>query len=222
MQLHPLVDTVQVNLRDMSHLQLGNFVIGLADAFARHKGYQDDAALPNPLLKPDPLRQLGVNHLAVTKAADSGDRFKKAERDASRPILELHTTMLINWAAYRAYTENDPALIADLTLPPKLRAAKAAAHPEVIVPDNPKVKHGKSGAALITVGRVPGAMTYYAAFCKGDPSQPESWSTVGPFYKARNMEVTGLEPGQLYYFKVNCSGPSGQSDWSSIISLRIL
>jgi hypothetical protein len=222
MLIHPLVDTVHVNLRDMSHVELANFVIALADAFACHKGYQEDAALPNPLLKPDPLRQLGANHLAVTKAADSGDRFKKAERDASRPILELHTTMLINWAAYRAYTENDPALIADLTLPPKLRAGRGPVHNEVTIPDNPKAKHGKSGTALISVGRVPAAITYYAAFCKGDPSQPDSWSTVGPFYKSQNMEITGLEPGQVYYFKAYCSGPGGQSDWSSIVSLRIL
>jgi hypothetical protein len=222
MPIHPLIDLVEVNVREMSHVELGNFAIYLADALARHKDYQDDSAIPKPLLKPDPLRQLGVNHLAVSKAAESGDRFKKAERDASRPLVELHSMMLIGWAAYRSVTENNPALITELSLPPKLKPAKASTHVEVTAPQNPKAKHGKTGVLLISVGRVPGAMAYYVGICKGDPSQPESWSTVGPFHKSQNMEITGLEPGQLYYFKVYCSGPSGQSDWSSIISTRVL
>jgi hypothetical protein len=222
MPIHHLLDIVEVNVREMSHLELGNFAINLADAFARHKDYQVDGAIPSPLLKPDLLRQAGVEHLAVTKAADSGDRFKKAQRDASRPIIELHTTMLINWAAYKSVAENNPAFIADLTLPPKLKATKGTAHLEVTIPQNLKAKHGKTGVVLISVGRVAGAMAYYVGICKGDPSQPESWSTVGPFHKSQNMEITGLEPGQVYYFRVYCSGPSGQSEWSSIISLRVL
>jgi hypothetical protein len=168
------------------------------------------------------LRQLGVNHLAVTKAADSGDRFKKAERDASRPLVELHSSMLVNWAAYRSVVENKPTLITELSLPPKLKLPKAASHVEVTAPENPKAKYGKTSIILISVSRVPGAMAYYVGVCKGDPSRPESWSTVGPFHKSQNMEISGLEPGQIYYFKVYCSGPSGQSDWSSIISVRAL
>lgn len=220
MPIHPLIDVVDVKVRDMSHVELGNFAIGLADAFASHKDYQAEGAIPHPLLKPDPLRQLGTNHLAVTKAAESGDRYKKAERDASRPYVELHTTMLINWAAFRSVSENNPALVANLTLPPK--SPKAASHVEVTAPQNPKARHGKTGTALISVGRVHGAMAYYVGLCKGDPSQPESWSILGPFHKSQNMEIADLEPGQFYYFRVNCSGPSGQSDWSPIISLRII
>jgi hypothetical protein len=222
MPIHPLLDIVDVNVRDMSNVDLGNFTINLADALASHKDFQGETAIPDPLTKPPQLRQLGVDHLAVTKEAESGNRFKKAERDASRPMVELHTTMLINWAAYRSVTENKPTLISELALPPKLKASKGAPHHEVNAPQNPKAKHGKTGIALISVNREPGAMAYFVGFCKGDPSQPESWSTVGPFHKSQNMEVTGLEPGQLYYFKVYCSGPGGQSDWSSIINLRIL
>lgn len=222
MPIHPLIDLVEVNVREMSHVELGNFAIDLADAFARHKDYQDDNAIPTPLFRPNELREGGVNHLAVTKAAESGDRFKKAERDASRPLLELHATMLINWAAYRAVRENKPSLITELSLPPKLKGAKASTHLEVTAPQNPKAKYGKSGVILISVGRVAGAMAYYVGICKGDPSLPESWSTIGPFHKSQNMEITGLEPGQLYYFRVQCSGPSGQSEWSSIISSRVV
>lgn len=220
--LHPLLDIVDVNVRDMSHVELGNFTINLVDAVARHKDFQGEDALPKQLCQLDVLRGLAVSHLAVTKEAESGNRFKKVERDASRPIVEMHAIMLINWAAYRSVTENKPSLIIELDLPPKVKTAKAALHVEVTAPQNPKAKHGKSGVALISVNRVPGAMAYYVGICKGDPSLPESWSTVGPFHKSQNMEVPGLELGQLYYFKIYCSGPSGQSEWSSIISLRII
>ena len=220
--IHPLLDVGDVNLRSMSHVELGTFVINLADAFEAHDGYQAEGSIPDPLLKPKPLRELGVAHLAVTKAAESGDRFKKAERDASRPLTELHSTMLINWAAYRAVAEKNPSLIADLRLPPKLKAAAKTAHAGLAPPQNPKAKHGKSGVVLISVGRVTGAIAYYVGICKGDPSQPESWSQVGPFHKSHNIEITGLEPGQLYYFRACCVDSGDQSDWSSIINLRVL
>jgi hypothetical protein len=220
--IHPLLDVVEVNLRNMSHTELGNFVVDLADAFAAHKGYQDEGSIPPPLLKPDKLRELGLVHLLVTKGADSGDRYKKAERDASRPITELHPMMLINWAAYKSVTENDPSLIMDLRLPPKMKTTTRTTHADLPAPENAKAKHGKSGVALISVGRVFGAIAYYVGICKGDPSLPESWSKVGPFHKSQNIQIDKLEPGQLYYFKVCCADSEGESDWSSIISLRIL
>jgi hypothetical protein len=219
--IHPMLDFVAVNVRTMTHVELGNFVINLADAFAGHKKFQDPDSIPPPLLKPDQLKALGVGHLAITKDADSGDRFKKAQRDAMRPLVELHPVMLINWAGYKAVVENDPSYVDDLRLPPKGKAASKAAH-DLAVPENPKAKHGKSGEALVSVGRVATALAYYVGVCKGDPSQAESWSTVGPFHKSQNMSVPGLEPGQLYYFRIACVDSNGQSDWSPIISLRIL
>lgn len=220
--IHPLLDVVDVNIRAMSNLELGNFVINLADAFAAHGGYKDEGSIPSPLLRPDQLKEVGVAHLAVTRAAESGDRFKKAERDASRPITELHPTMLITWAAYRSVTENKPSLIADLGLPPKLKTAMRSLHADLPTPQNPKAKHGKSGVVLISVGRVPAAIAYYVGICQGDPSQPESWSSLGPFHKSQNIQITGREPGQLYYFRVCCADSNGQSDWSSIVSIRVL
>ena len=222
MMFHPLLDLVEVSIRDMSHVELGNFVINLADAFGRHKGYQGEKVPPDPLLQPDKYREVGIYHLAVTKAAESGDRFKKAERDISRPMVELHSIMLINWAAFRSVAENDPSLIQDLNLPPKIKVNKSVSHVEVTTPQNPTAKHGKSGVALISVNRVPGAMAYYVQVCKGDPSPSESWWSVGPFHKSQKMEITSLDPGQIYYFRVNCSGTSWQSGWSSIVNIRIL
>jgi len=220
--VHPLIDLVDVNLRIMSHIELANFVINLADAFAIHSGYKDEGSIPPPMLKPDKLREVGVAHLTVTKAAESGNRFKKAERDALRPTTELHPAMLINWAAYRSVAENNPSLIADLGLPPKSKAATRNTHADLIAPQNPKAKHGKSGVVLISVSRVPAAIAYYVGVCKGDPSQPESWSILGPFHKSQNIQIAELEPGQLYYFKICCADSGGKSDWSSIISIRVL
>ena len=65
MTMHRQLDIVDLNLRNMPHLELGHFVIGLADAFGVHAGYQAQGAIPPPLPKIDELRQIGNNYVAA-------------------------------------------------------------------------------------------------------------------------------------------------------------
>ena len=222
MPTHRLLDIVELKLREMTHLELGHFVVGLADAIAVHPQYQDSGSIPAPLLKPDQLRQIGLNHIAATKAADGHDRYLVAARDALRPTTELHPTMFVQWAVIRSVAENDPGMIAGLGLQPKIVSAKSSAPVAVTTPQNVKAKHGGTGTVIITTNKVPKSLTYEVGICQGDPSLEESWSTVGPFNGCRNMELHGLEPGKLYYFRVRCFGAGGLSPWSAIISLRVL
>jgi|SRR6185369_194722 len=223
MATHKLLDIVDLNLHAMSHLELGHFAVGLADAFEAHTGYQGEDAFPPPLPKPPELRQVGLNHIAVTKAADGRDRYRVAERDALRPTTELCPTILINWAVIRSVRENNPSLIANLGLQPKIQSAKSGAPVFVTAPQNVKARHGKvTGTALLSTSKVPKSLIYEVGVCGGNPSEEESWSIVGPFDHCRNIELTGLEPGKVYYFRVRCFGAGGVSAWSAIVTLRIL
>jgi len=223
MATHKLLEIVTINLRDMTHLGLGHFVVGLADGLASHPGYQAPGSIPHPLLQPDALRQIGLNHIAATKAADGHDRYMIAARDALRPITELHATMLVQWVSIRSVAEDDPSLIAGLGLQPKIPAAKSSAPASVTAPQNVRAKHSKNpGCIFISTDKVSKARTYDVGICRGDPSLEESWSLLGPFDHCRNIELTGLEPGQVYYFRVRCFGAGVQSPWSAIITLRVL
>jgi hypothetical protein len=223
MTTHKQLDIIGLNLRNMPHLELGHFVVGLADAFAAHPDYQAPGAIPPPLPQPDVLRQFGVNHINATRAAEGCDRYKVAERDALRPTTELYPTMMVQWAVIRSVSENNPALIANLGLQPKIQSVRSSVPATVTAPQKVTAKHGKGpGTALINTGKVPRSLTYDVGICQGDPSSEESWSTVGPFDHCRNMELTGLEPGKVYYFRVRCFGAGGLSPWSAIVNLRVL
>lgn len=220
---HPLLNIVDLKLRGLSHWELGHFVVGLADAFAAHPGHQGENAFPHPVAKPAELRELGNNFLAVTAAAESRDINKVAERDAMRPLVELNPSITVQWAVIRSIKENNPSLIGNLGVETKKKPTRAAVSASVIAPTNVKVKHGKhSGGAFISTTKVPWARTYEVGICLGDPTNEESWKTLGPFDHCRNIELTGLEPGKLYYFRMRCFGKGGQSPWSTIVSLRIL
>jgi len=221
--IHKELDLIELNLHLLPHLQLGHFVVGLADAFEKHPGHQGPGAFPPPLPQLDELRQVGNNHIAVTKAAEGGDRYQAAARDALRPTTELCPTILINWAVMRSVRENNPSLIANLGLQPKIPAAKASLPALVTAPQNVTVKHGRDeGSVLLSTSKVPKGLTYHVGVCCENPSLEESWSLLGPFNRCRNMELTGLEPGKVYYFRVRCYGAGGLSPWSAIVSLRVL
>jgi len=221
---HPLLNIVDLKLREMSHWELGHFVVALADALAAHPGHQGEDAFPHPVSKPVELKDLGNSYLVVTAAAESRDVNKIAQRDAMRPLVELNPAITVQWVVIRSVKEGNPSLIANLGLEQKKKKpARSAITSTVTTPAKATAKHGQhSGSVLISTPKVPKALTYDVGKCSGDPTAEDSWQIMGPFDHCRNIELTGLEPGKLYHFRVRCFGKGGYSPWSSIITLRVL
>jgi hypothetical protein len=220
---HKELEIVGVNLKAMSHMDLGHFLVNLADSIDLDPKWQVEGCIPKPVPDSAELRDVGQKHLAVTKAADGGDRYKAAERDALRPATELAATIFLQWAQIRSVREDDHTIVTGLGVPPKIQPPKSSS-PAVIMttPQNVQVKQGKTGSALINTGRVPRARIYWVGICEGDPSLEESWRMLGPFDHCRNIEIAGLEPGKMYYFRVKCFGAGSESPWSTIASLRVI
>ena len=220
---HPLLNIVELKLRELSHWQLGHFVVGLADAFAAHPGHQGEDAFPHPVTKPPELKELGNNFLGLTAGAETRDVNKVAQRDALRPLVELTPSIMVQWAVIRSVKEGNPSLIANLGLELKKKPTRSASTSTVTTPTNVTAKHGQHiGSVLISTLKVPKALTYEVGICCGDTSVEDSWLIEGPFDHCRNIELTGLEPGKLYHFRVRCFGKGGYSPWSAIVTLRVL
>jgi len=207
----------------MSHMDLGHFMINLADSIDLHPKWQTEGCIPKPVPDSAELRAAGQKHVVVTKAADGGDRYKVAERDALRPATELAATIFLQWAQIRSVREDDHTIVTGLGVPPKIQLPKSS-NPTAgnTTPQNLQVKQGNTGSALISTGRVPKARIYWVGICEGDPSLEESWRMLGPFDHCRGIEITGLEPGKMYYFRVKCFGAGNESPWSTIASLRVI
>lgn len=223
MPTHKELDIININFKSMSHLELGHFVVGLADAIDLHPKWQGEGCIPTLVPNSAELRAVGTSYIAITKAAEGGDRYKAAERDALRSKTELAPIIFIRWAVIRSVREKDQSVLTGLGLAPKLHTPRISALATAMTaPQNPKVKQGKSGCALINTGKVPKARIYWVGICEGDPSSEASWRIVGPFDHCRNIELTGLEPGKLYYFRVKCFGAGIESPWSAIVSFRVI
>ena len=219
---HKELEIVDVNLKNMSHMDLSHFVISLADSIDANPKWQTEGCIPKPVPDAAELREVGNKHFAISRAAEGGDRYKLAERDALRPATELAPTIFLQWAQIRSARENDHTIVTGLGVPPKIQTSKSSIPVIMTTPQNPQVKQGKTGCALISTGKVLKARIYWVGICEGDPSSEESWKLQGPFDHCRNIELTGLELGKLYYFRVKCFGAGSESPWSAIVSLRVI
>lgn len=80
-----------------------------------------------------------------------------------------------------------------------------------------------SGSLLGTVSGIAGVVSFEVYWAPvGDPALPESWVYYNVYAKSSKFEITGLEPGKVYYFKVRGVNAHGVSPWSAIVSIRAL
>ena len=215
------LDLLDLNfLRSLSHIEFANKIRTIAAAFAVHEGYQ----VPWPLTIPAPpeLMEIADHHIAITNEAETGNRIKRAERDAHRPLAAQQMAMTVQWAIMRSIRENNPSLIMNLSIEPKTRATtRSTGHPTVAAPTNLKVTQGLSGSVNVKTAKAKGGVTYHVWICQGDPTVEENWveAAQSPYC---SQDVNSLEPGKLYYFRVRCFGASGHGPWSAIASLMVI
>jgi len=127
----------------------------------------------------------------------------------------------MRWVVIRSVLKKDATLIANLEL--KRKSSRSSANVTVTAPQNVRARHGNdTGTIILSTGKVPKARIYYVGICQGDPSQESSWTIRGPFDCCRSIELEGLNPGEVYYFRVRCFGAGEMSPWSAIVSLRVL
>jgi len=199
-----------------------NFIIylgGIADALKVHNDYQN---LPEEVPNSEKFRDLANRLTEAVKAAQYGDSQKKAERDAIRVEGEEAAVALANWAVIRYLATKDSGLLANLGIALKKPAAKNLNQASVTAPQV-KAKRGKiSGTVILSSPKVPGCASLEVQFCQGDPMQEQSWSAGEHFPHCSHMELTGLELGKMYHFRVRCLGNNGHGPWSAIVSLIVV
>ena len=216
------IDSIDMSFLKWPHVELANRMMTIADAFAVHPGFQETC--PPTVPNAQELKEIGTHYNVLATAALSGDRGKMAERDLYRQKAVQVLGLSLTWAAMRASREDNPGLIANLGVDQKKKAqSRSTTHALPGVPKDVHVKHGpNSGTMILNLPKVTGAVIYIVQACQGDPSKEESWSLEWQFASCKGMQVTGLEPGKLYFFRVRCFGHVGHGPWSSLLSLMAI
>jgi len=212
-------DTSFINL---PHLELATHIMGIGDAFIAHPRYQ---TMPEGVPHGAEIKDAGTHYHDLTYAVMSGASAKRAERDAYREKAVQTATLALNWAGMRYQIEGDFDLITNLGVDHKKKPQPRSSVPAAVdAPGKVDVVHGKISTAVRLILRsVPGAVTYYVQACQGDPNDEVAWNKEWQFTKIKGgLEIAGLEPGKVYYFRVRCLGHAGLGPWSTYVHIMVV
>lgn len=214
---------IDTSFKDLDNLALGHWTINFGNKILAHKAFGKDG-IPAPLAGGEELVQNGNTLIESTTAAEGGDRYKQAFRDATRVKVVNDNLMTGYWIGMKSYRENDPQLLVDFDLDPKDKPVKSTRVP-VYAPEDTHAKQGpRTCTALVGSAKVPGASYYGVGICPGDkdPTCEDNWYLGPKSPGCRSILVEGLTAGGLYHFRMMCFGVGGDSDWSKFVTLRIL
>lgn len=207
---------------NLPHLECATRIIGIGEAFSVHQHYQE---MPKGVSHGSEIKSLGVRYHDLTYAVMTGALGKKAERDAAGEEAKLATSITLNWAGMRYLREKNFEYITNLGVDHKKKAPARSTTPVLVgTTDKIKVEHGKiSGSLHLFLGKVDGAITYIVQVCQGDPNDESAWGREWQFTKIKGgVELTGLEPGKVYYIRVRCLGHAGLGPWSSYVHIMVI
>ncbi|GFO56960.1 hypothetical protein GMSM_39670 [Geomonas sp. Red276] len=220
-------DLIEPTWRSLGHLEYGFWMVRFGEALAKHEDHQGENAIPRPLAGGAQIIEGGNQMIGLARAAEGGDRFRKAELDAYRPQADLLVSATVNWVVTRSIVENRPSVRGNLHLEEKKREKKLLKNPAplgVTAPTTPKVKRSDNHSSIVyvSVGRILMASMYYVQICQGDPTDQSAWVDAAQADSCRNIEIKGLTPGAVYHFRVRCYGSGVYSPWSQVVTVRVL
>ncbi|GFO53832.1 hypothetical protein GMSM_08390 [Geomonas sp. Red276] len=201
------------------HLQLAAHIMGIGDAFMAHHLYKE---MPPGVPDGAQIKDIGFRYHELAYAVITGDTGKKSQRDALRDQAVQATCLALNWAGMRYLVERNFELICNLGVDHKKAPAPRSSIPAPLTaPINLSIKHGKiNGTLLLKFGKVKGAAAYFVQVCNGDPNDESAWCMEWKFTKIRGgVDLTGLEPGKVYFVRVRCLGHAGLGPWSVYVHL---
>ena len=220
----------QIDLLELSRitgLSINNLIVKLgtvAELVEAHQGYQDK--LPEEVPGPPRMRALAQELHQADQAAINKDRAMLAKCKELQMESIICLQLFGQFAIMRAVSRKDMSYLDNIGIDrKKLNTAnkRSAFHGPIAAPEVFSVKHGpNSGTLSFKIGSVKWAAHYDVYVCYGDPNNEAAWSLAATFVNTRNTQISGLEPGKVPLFKVQCLGPEGFGPFSNIIKIMVL
>lgn len=192
-----------------SHHKFATYVVHIADCLDGNASYPD----ANPSAAT--LQALAAAFILANAKAKHEGPAAVADRDEKRADLEDQLDVLVAYVRQKVKAEAaDPADAATRILSAGLSIRKKGNAPKPVL----AAKHGDLSGEIVLVARaVAKAATYYWEVS----SDQTTWVSAPQTMRADTM-ISGLTPGEVYYFRFRAFSRKGLTDYTDVVALRAL
>lgn len=170
--------------------------------------------LPNP----QKLKFAHDRHLGLFNEVLGGNREKEGELQAVRQEVSAQLGLLRGMALLAG--TQDPTIPQKLGLQQQQPVAKRTSG-NLTAPENYRMVY--DGHTIVArANAVKGAKSFEVWGCDGDPMTESNWRHLTTSARVNRIEILGLTPGKLYYFRIRAISSSGTGPWSNFISMMTI
>jgi hypothetical protein len=169
--------------------------------------------LPNP----QKLKFSHDRHLGLFNEVLGGNREKEGELQAVRQEVSAQLGLLRGMALLAG--TQDPTIPQKLGLQQQQPITKRTSG-NLTVENYRMVYDGHTIVARANA--VKGAKSFEVWGCDGDPMTESNWRHLTTSARVNRIEILGLTPGKLYYFRIRAISSSGTGPWSNFMSMMTI
>ncbi len=157
-------------------------------------------------------------HRGLFNEVLGGNRDKEGELQAVRQ--EVNNQLgLLRGMALLAGTQ-DPTIPQKLGMQQQQPTAKRNSG-SLTAPENFRLAY--DGHTIVArANGVKGAKSYEVWGCDGDPMSESNWRHLITSGRGNHIEIPGLTPGKLYYFRIRAITSTGSGPWSNFKSMMAI
>lgn len=205
-----------ISLSELSNSAYANTAESIIINVETHPDTPKETPKPYPTVQD--VRASFTKFKDLFHAAENGDRIKMEQRNTARKVSQSD---IYNYGHFLMTSGMDIQYLHEVGILAKQSPGKknARANASSVQPGNVKIAHGKNSGELVLKCSPHDGANMMDVEMATDPSAEANWVHVNFFPHASKMEVTGLEPGKKYYFRVRYMGGNGPGPWAELVSL---
>ncbi len=172
------------------------------------------------MLLPDlqKIQSIHDRHRSVFNDVLGGKHEMEGELQAVRQEVNAQLGLLHGMAVLAG--SQDPSIPQKLGMPQQQLVTKRTSG-HLTSPENFRLAY--DGHTIVArANAVKGAKSYEVWGCEGDPMTESNWRHITTSGRVNRMEITGLTPGKVYYFRIRAISSAGSGPWSNFLSMMAI
>lgn len=158
-------------------------------------------------------------HRSIFNEVLGGAHDKEEELQNARNEVISQVSMVHGMAHLTG--KQDPSIPQKLGLVQQQPTTKRAASGNLGIAENFRLVY--EGHTIIgRASAVKGAKSYEIWVCESEPLVESNWRHQTTSGRVNRIEITGLTPGRLYFFRIRPVGSHGAGPWSNFISMMAI